>query len=563
MEKAAKWWQKAVVYQVYPRSFYDSNGDGIGDLNGIYEKLDYLKDLGVTALWLSPYNKSPNADNGYDVSDYYDIMDEFGTMEDFDRLSEKAHRLGMKLIMDLVINHTSDEHPWFVESKKAKDSPKRDYYFWRAGKDGKEPSDARNMFGGSAWKYYDETGEYCYHLFTEKQFDLNWDNPAVPEEVVKICKFWIGKGIDGFRIDCANLLGKDTSFPSVGGGPDAILKRDKQIFNNPKAHGYYRYLNEQVFTPCDVPAFGECSQVTLDEAAMFSDPARNEISGIIQFEHVKIDDGPNGEKWADVPFQPKKLKASLSKWQTGLEGRGWNCLYLDNHDQPRLISRFGDDGKYRELSGKMFATMLLTLKGTPFIYQGSEIGMTNLNLSYDEIDDCEAKMAIEENKRTGALSDEAMLRAVNKRGRDNSRTPMQWSADKNAGFTTADKAWFKINSNYKEINVQESMARKDSLFHYYRRAIAMRMQDELFALGSFRELLADHPSAFVYERILGSEKALILLNLTGEECEIECGELPAYADAEVLISNYDAAAKVSEKMHLRPYEAIVFKKADN
>lgn len=556
MQEIVKWWKKAVVYQIYPRSFYDYNGDGIGDLKGITQKLSYLKNLGVDAIWISPYNKSPNADNGYDVSDYYDIMDEFGTLADFDELSEKAHALGIRLIMDLVINHTSDEHPWFAESRKSKDNPYRDYYFWREGKDG-PPSDAINMFGGSAWLYDGTTDEYCYHLFTKKQIDLNWDNPAVPEEVANICKFWIARGVDGFRIDCANLLGKDVSFPSVGGGADAIKKRDALIFNNPKSHDYYRYLNEKVFSVYDVPAFGECSQITLDEAALYSAPERREISGIIQFEHVKIDDGPNGEKWVDIPCDPKKLKAAFSKWQTGLEGRGWNCLYLDNHDQPRLISRFGDDKEYREMSGKAFATMLLTLKGTPFIYQGTEIGMTNLSLTYDEIDDCEVKMVIEENERTHAISPEALLRAINKRGRDNARTPMQWSDEKNAGFTAGETPWFKINPNYKDINVKESLAREDSLFYYYKRAIAFRREEDVFSLGSFREILSEHPQAFVYERALGKKRALVLINLTKEPCAATSDEFTAYADGKILLGNYADPPKAAKRIELRPFEALV------
>ena len=416
------------------------------------------------------------------------------------------------------------------------------------------------MFGGSAWAYDATTDEYCYHLFTKKQFDLNWDNPAVPEEVVKICKFWIARGIDGFRIDCANLLGKDTTFPSVGGGKDAVIKRDALIFNNPKTHAYYRYLNEKVFSAYDVPAFGECSQITVEEAALYADPVRKEMDGIIQFEHVKIDDGPNGEKWVDIPCEPKKLKAAFSKWQNGLEGRGWNCLYLDNHDQPRLVSRFGNDKEYRELCGKAFATMLLTLKGTPFIYQGTEIGMTNLSITYDEIDDCEVKMVIEENERTHAQTSEQLLRAINKRGRDNSRTPMQWSDEENAGFTAAKKPWFKINPNFPRINVKESLAREDSLYYYYKKAIALHKSRDVFALGSFCELIADHPKVFAYERKLKGDNLLIVINLTQDECTAECETFSTYKNARVLLSNYADPAPVANKMKLRPYEAIVLEK---
>lgn len=560
MKRTLKWWQKAVIYQIYLRSFRDSDGDGVGDLNGVIEKIDYLKELGIDAIWLSPYNRSPNADNGYDVSDYYAVSPEYGTLEDFRRLKDKAHSLGIRLIMDLVVNHTSDEHPWFVESRKSKNSPYRDYYFWRKGKaDGQPPSDALNMFGGSAWEYDAATDEYCYHLFTKKQYDLNWENPAVPEEVVKICRFWIEKGIDGFRIDCANLFGKDTSFPSVGNGPDALEKRDALIFNNPKNHRYFHMLNERVLKPYDVPAFGECSKIDIEEASLYSDPAREELSGIIQFEHVKIDDGPNGEKWVDIPCDPRKLKASLSKWQKGLENKGWNCLYLDNHDQPRLISRFGDDKKYRETCGKMFATLLMTLQGTPFVYQGSEIGMTNLNLTYDEIDDCEVKMVIEENNRTHALSPEALLRAINKRGRDNSRTPMQWSAEKNAGFTSAERPWFKLNPNYKQINVEESLARENSLLYYYRKAIALRKSEEVFTEGSFRELLADHPAAFVYERQCENARALILLNFTAQPQQLSSDVFEEYKNAALLLKNYPDSPSVEKNIPLRPFEALVFK----
>lgn len=554
----SKWWKNAIIYQIYPRSFFDSNNDGIGDLNGIYQKLDYIKNLGIDAIWLSPIYDSPNADNGYDISDYRNIMKEFGTMADFDSLIIHMHNLGIKLIMDLVINHTSDEHPWFIQSRSSIDNPYRDFYLWRTGKDGNPPSDAQAMFGKSAWEYDKFTDEYYYHLFTKKQPDLNWDNPKVIDEVIKICEFWIEKGVDGFRIDCANLLGKNTSFPTIGKCDDFFKKQDKLIFNNSKNHEYYRILNERVFSKYDIVTFGECTQVNTDIGKLYVDPNRKELDGIIQFEHVKLDDGPNGEKWVLVDYKPQDLKRSFATWQTALEGHGWNALYLDNHDQPRLVSRFGNDKEFREISAKLFATMLLTLKGTPFIYQGTEIGMSNLWLEFDEMDDCEAKTAYEENNRTHAQTPEQLLKAINKRGRDNSRTPMQWSNNANGGFTLVTP-WFKVNPNYINVNVEKDLKDKNSIFYYYQLLIKIRHSTQLYTLGKFDEYLVDNTSVFAYTREFESEKALILLNLTANDTFFEFPLFSFFGNAKIEISNY-SNIKLSKQMSLRPYEAIVLRK---
>ncbi|MCI5649716.1 MAG: alpha-glucosidase [Fusicatenibacter sp.] len=551
MEKA--WWKEAVVYQIYPRSFMDSNGDGIGDLNGITSRLDYLKELGVDVLWLSPVYKSPNDDNGYDISDYQDIMDEFGSMEDFDRMLEEIHKRGMKLVMDLVVNHTSDEHPWFVESRKSKENPYRDYYIWREGKEGREPNNWGSCFSGSAWKYDEATDMYFLHLFSTKQPDLNWDNPKVRSEVFSMMNWWCQKGIDGFRMDVISLISKKPGLPDGYQAPGALYG-DPGCANGPHVHEYLQEMNREVMSKYDVMTVGECAGVTIEEAKKYASLDGKELNMVFQFEHVGLDDGELG-KWTDRRVKLPELKKVMSAWQTELEGKAWNSLFFGNHDQPRSVSRFGNDScKYRELSAKMLATCLHMMQGTPYVYQGEELGMTNVPFrSLDELRDIESINAFHELTGAGKVSPEDMMRYICLRGRDNARTPMQWDDSKNAGFTDGTP-WIMVNPNYTFINAKAELADPDSVFHYYQKLISLRKEKEIMVYGSYALLEAEDEDLYIYTRTLGEEKLLVICNFTEKERSYE---IPAeFADAKVLISNYPDCG-CSGTVSVRPYEAIV------
>lgn len=577
-----KWWKNAVVYQIYPRSFKDSNGDGIGDLLGITEKLDYLKLLGVDVLWLSPVYKSPNDDNGYDISDYRDIMDEFGTMEDFDRLLAGAHERGIHIMMDLVVNHTSDEHAWFVESRKSRDNPKRDYYIWRdGGEDGSLPNRWASAFGGPAWTFDESSGQYYLHSFSVKQPDLNWDNPEVRRAVYDMMNWWCQKGIDGFRMDVISMISKPDGLPEgdeLGNGLTANTSA-----NGPRVHEYLREMNREVLSKYPLITVGECPGVDVYAARDYAGLDGSELGMIFVFEHVSGSQLAPSRfgKWDAGPMSMPELRDNLSKWQYGLEGTAWNSLYWDNHDQPRCVSRFGNDSDtWRVLSAKMLATCLHFLKGTPYIYQGEELGMTNAYMEdmadYRDIESINVYNRL--TKEEGLGHDEVMgyIREVS---RDNARTPMQWDDSENGGFSTGEP-WIRVNENYRTINAASQVEDPDSVFHYYRRLISLRHELDVMVDGIYQQILPEHPDIFAYTRTLKKDsdlseqdqedRLLVLCNFTDHPVDIpdEVGELISQSK-EVLICNYsendkqawnnagdfaDSSAKV-----LRPYEAIVYR----
>ncbi|MFC2584350.1 MAG: alpha-glucosidase [Lachnoanaerobaculum saburreum] len=547
MKKA--WWKEAIVYQIYPRSFCDSNGDGIGDLNGITSKLDYLKELGIDVIWLSPVYKSPNDDNGYDISDYEAIMTEFGTMDDFDKMLSEAHKRGIKIVMDLVVNHTSDEHPWFVESRSSKDNPKRDYYIWKEGKNGKEPNNWGSAFSGPAWKYDEKTDMYYLHLFSVKQPDLNWENQKVRKEVFDMMTRWCKKGIDGFRMDVISLISKPEGFPDakvVG------LYGDMNICaNGPKVHDYLKEMNQKVLSKFDIMTVGETAGVTLDEAKRYANSEGSELNMVFQFEHMNLDSGEKF-KWSTkhIPLVP--LKENLTKWQLGLDDVAWNSLYFCNHDQPRIVSRLGDDSdEFRELSAKCIATCLHMMQGTPYVYQGEELGMTNTVFnSVDDFRDLESVNAYRELIESGLYTKEDMFPKIAHKSRDNARTPMPWDTSENAGFTTGTP-WLALNPNYNKINVADQLKREDSVFHYYQKLIKLRKEYEIIVYGKYELLLPDDEHIFAYVRTLGNQKLLVVCNFSKTEQKFDFG---GYENAKVLISNYDG--NISEKATLKPYSAI-------
>lgn len=550
-------WKEAVVYQIYPRSFKDSNGDGIGDLQGIISKLDYLKELGVDVIWLSPVYKSPNDDNGYDISDYQDIMDEFGTLADWEELLDGLHSRGIKLIMDLVVNHTSDEHPWFIASRESKDSPYRDYYWWRPGKDGREPNNWTSCFSGPAWVYDGKTDEYYLHLFSRKQPDLNWENPKLREEIHSMMKWWLDKGIDGFRMDVINFISKVPDLPDAGG--DRYAWGGEYFVNGPRIHEFLHEMNENVLSKYDIMTVGEMPGATVEEAALYTNEDRKELNMVFTFEHVELDSGPGG-KWDLKPWKLTDLKKTLNKWQTGLAGRGWNSLYLNNHDQPRLVSRFGNDKEYRLESAKLLATLLHTLQGTPYVYQGEELGMTNVRFaSIDDYQDIETLNMYREQVIEGGKDADSVMRAVYAKGRDNARTPIQWDDSPNAGFT-AGTPWLSVNPNYKEINAEQASKDPNSVFHYYKKLIALRKQHPIITYGAFESILDDHEQIYAYLRTLDDERWIVFLNFYADPVIFELPEGIAYNDKELIISNYEVgAAEDIAQVTLRPYEARVYK----
>ena len=554
MEK--KWWKESVVYQIYPRSFKDSNGDGIGDLNGITEKMDYLRELGINVIWLSPVYQSPNTDNGYDISDYQAIMEEFGTMEDFDRMLQSAHDHGIRLVMDLVVNHTSDEHPWFVESRKSKDNPYRDYYIWREGRDGKEPNNWGSCFSGSAWKYDAATDMYYLHLFAEKQPDLNWDNPKVRQEVFHMMDWWCKKGIDGFRMDVISMISKDPALPDGPVNGSGYGDYGPYAVNGPHVHEYLQEMNREVLSKYDLMTVGECSGVTIEEAKKYANQDGRELNMVFQFEHMDLDGGESF-KWNDRKINLKELKQVLSKWQTELAGTAWNSLFWDNHDQPRIVSRLGDDStrEYREASAKMLALCLHMMQGTPYVYQGEELGMTNVPFeTLEDFRDIESINAYHELTESGQVSPEDMMRFLRYKSRDNARTPMQWDDSENAGFTEGTP-WIMVNPNYKEINAKEQLARPDSVFHFYQKLIRLRKEREIIPYGEYELLLPEDPDLYVYTRALGEHKLLVICNFRKEEKAFTLPEGFDPRKGEILIGNYPDR-ELQNTMTLKAYEAL-------
>ena len=552
MEK--RWWKESVVYQIYPRSFCDSNGDGIGDLNGITGKLDYLKELGIDVIWLSPVYKSPNDDNGYDISDYQAIMDEFGTMEDFDRMLATAHEKGIKIMMDLVVNHTSDEHKWFIESRKSTDNPYRDYYIWRPAKeDGSLPNNWGSCFSGPAWEYDKTTDMYFLHLFSKKQPDLNWDNPAVRQDVFDMMNWWLKKGVDGFRMDVISLISKEPGLPDKEPGINGYASA-----NGPHVHEYLQEMRQKALNNADTITVGECSGVTLEEAKKYARSDEKELNMVFQFEHMDVDSDEKAGKWTTRKMDLRNLKKILTRWQKGLQDIAWNSLYWENHDQPRSVSRFGNDSdEYREISAKMLATCIHMMQGTPYVYQGEELGMTNCPFNtLDNFRDLESINAFHELTEQGKMTEEDMMAAISYKGRDNARTPMQWDDSAYAGFSTATP-WIMVNPNYTKINAKDQINREDSVFKYYQKLIKLRHESELIVYGTYDLILDDDKDIYAYIRTLGDEKLIVYCNFSENTREVELPE--EFTNGKVLISNY-IDAKVNHKITLRPYEAIVIQK---
>ena len=556
MEK--RWWKESVVYQIYPRSFCDSNGDGIGDLNGITGKLDYLKELGVDVIWLSPVYKSPNDDNGYDISDYQAIMDEFGTMEDFDRMLATAHEKGIKIMMDLVVNHTSDEHKWFIESRKSTDNPYRDYYIWRPAKeDGSLPNNWGSCFSGPAWEYDKTTDMYFLHLFSKKQPDLNWDNPVVRQEVFDMMNWWLKKGVDGFRMDVISLISKEPGLPDKEPGINGYATFNVSA-NGPHVHEYLQEMRQKALNNADTITVGECSGVTLEEAKKYARSDEKELNMVFQFEHMDVDSDEKSGKWTTRKMDLRDLKKILTRWQKGLQDIAWNSLYWENHDQPRSVSRFGNDSdEYREISAKMLATCIHMMQGTPYVYQGEELGMTNCPFNtLDNFRDLESINAFHELTEQGKMTEEDMMAAIGYKGRDNARTPMQWDDSAYAGFSTANP-WIMVNPNYTKINAKDQVNREDSVFKYYQKLIKLRHESELIVYGTYDLILDDDKDIYAYIRTLGDEKLIVYCNFSENTREVEIPE--EFVNGKILISNY-SDAKANQKITLRPYEAIVIQK---
>ncbi len=553
------WWKKSVVYQIYPKSFYDTTGNGVGDIAGIIEKLDYLKKLGVDVVWLTPIYKSPQRDNGYDISDYFVIQEEYGTMEDFDRLITEAHKRDLKIIMDIVVNHTSTEHEWFQEAKKSKDNPYRDFYIWKDQKeDGSAPTNWVSKFGGSAWEHDKLTEQSYLHLFDVTQADLNWENERVRRSVYDMMTFWFEKGVDGFRLDVINLISKDQRFLDDDG---SIAPGDGRKFytDGPRVHEYMREMNQEVFSKYDSMTVGEMSSTTVDHCIQYSHPDRGELSMTFNFHHLKVD-YPNGEKWALADFDFIKLKEILSTWQTEMnKGGGWNALFWCNHDQPRVVSRYGNDELYHHKSAKMLAATIHLMQGTPYIYQGEEIGMTNPKFSsIDEYRDVES-LNVYEIKRAQGMDENEILEILKHKSRDNSRTPVQWSDEHNAGFTKG-KPWINPADNYREINVEKALDDEDSIFYFYQKLIALRKQYEIITYGNYELILGEDEQIFAYIRNGADEKLLVINNFYGSETIFQLPENLTFEGyhSEILLSNYEDSSKELKRVLLRPYESIVY-----
>ncbi len=554
--KMNEWWRKSTVYQIYPKSFNDTTGSGVGDIQGIIEKLDYLKKLGIDVIWLTPIYQSPQRDNGYDISDYYSIHEEYGTMEDFQELLAKAHDLDIKVIMDLVVNHTSTEHKWFKEAAASLDSPYRDYYIWKDPKENGEPNNWLSKFGGPAWKYDEKTNQYFLHLFDETQADLNWENPKLRRDVYRMMNFWFEKGIDGFRLDVINLISKDQSFTDDDG---SILPGDGRKFytDGPRVHEFLQEMNLEVLSRYDSMTVGEMSSTSIEDCIHYSNPDRKELSMTFNFHHLKVD-YPNGEKWAIDDFDFFALKKILSTWQTEMQrGGGWNALFWCNHDQPRIVSRYGDDGKYHNQSAKMLATTIHMMQGTPYIYQGEEFGMTNPKFNHiEQYRDVETLNHYRIMKEAGRTEEE-ILTIFQEKSRDNSRTPVQWNNQLQAGFTTGTP-WIPVADNYSDINAEKAMEDQDSIFYHYQKLIALRKQYPIITDGEYRLLEENHPKLFVYERVLENERLLVINNFYGEAAELSISsvQLSDYQN-EILLSNVDAP-ELAVNMEIGPYESFVY-----
>ncbi|MDE7287472.1 MAG: alpha-glucosidase [Lachnospiraceae bacterium] len=532
-----KWWKSAVIYQIYPRSFADSNKDGIGDLQGIISKLDYLENLGIDAIWLSPVCKSPQDDNGYDISDYQDIDPMFGTLEDMEELIKEAGKRNIRIIMDLVLNHSSDEHYWFREAKKSKENPYHDYYVWRDGKEGMLPNDMRAAFGGSAWEWVPEVQQYYFHQFSVKQPDLNWENPILRQEIYDMINWWTEKGVGGFRLDVIDQIAKEP---------------DKRITNNgPRLHEFLRELSRETFQKADLVTVGETWGATTELAKLYSNPDNSELSMVFQFEHICLDQIEGKEKWDLAPLPFMKLKEVFKRWQTELYGKGWNSLFWNNHDLPRIVSRWGNDGKYRIESAKMLAILLHGMQGTPYIYQGEELGMTNASYDIEEYRDIETLNVYKERLEKGCM-EEDIMRSIHAKSRDNARTPMQWNEEENAGFTEG-KPWIKVNPNYKEINASQQVDDEDSIFRCYQELIRLRKSYPVFTEGDFQMLFMEDENIFAYAREDETLQLLVVCNFYNQT--VSCSLEERIASMKLLISNYK---DIGQSTLLRPYEARMY-----
>ncbi|ERN51662.1 alpha-glucosidase [Alkalihalophilus marmarensis] len=550
-----KWWKEAVAYQVYPRSFMDSNGDGIGDLQGVIQKLDYIKGLGIDVIWICPMYRSPNDDNGYDISDYQDIMEDFGNMDDFDQLLKEVHNRDMKLIIDLVINHTSDEHPWFIESRSSVDNPKRDWYIWRdPSANGSEPNNWESIFNGPAWEYDEKTKQYYMHIFSTKQPDLNWENGDVRAALYNMMNWWMDKGIDGFRVDAISHIKKIDGLPDLPNpkGLDYVPSFDGHM-NRPGIHKFLQEMKNETVAKYDVMTVGEANGVKLDQADDWVGEDRGAFNMIFQFEHLGLWGKETGGELDLI-----SLKETLTKWQKGLEGRGWNALFLENHDQPRSVSTWGNDKEYWSESAKALGTMFFFMQGTPFVYQGQEIGMTNVQFdTIEEYDDVSMKNFYRIETAKGR-SHEEIMKVIWEQGRDNSRTPMQWDDSKNAGFSTAESTWFGVNPNYSDINVAKQEQLEDSILHYYKKMIALRKSTDVLMYGRYDLVFPEHKEVYAYTRTLGDEKYVILVNMFGKEAEVDLRSLGLSEDSSLVLANYTINSSLDS---LRPYEARVYRLA--
>ena len=555
-----KWWKNSVVYQIYPKSFQDTNGDGIGDLNGVIKRLDYLKELGIDVIWLSPVYESPQDDNGYDISDYKRIYSKFGTNEDMDALIREAHKRSIKIVMDLVANHTSDEHHWFEESKKSKNNPYSDYYFWLDPKeDGSEPNNWGSSFCGSAWEYCEERGQYYLHFYSKKQPDLNWENPKVRKEIYDLIKYWMDKGVDGWRMDVIASISKYTDFPDYEAEEGKKYITGFMHTNGQRLHEYIHEMNKEVLSHYDGMTVGEAPGSTSEIAKLFTDPKREELDMIFTFEHMNVDRVPGSvnRKWELRHMHLPELKKIMADWQETLRDNGWNALYFENHDRPRVISRWGNDTTYRVECAKAYATVLHGMQGTPYIYQGEEIGMVNCQYEIEEYDDIEIRNAYEElvvnNK---SITEDAFKNAVWKVGRDNARTPMQWDDSKNAGFTMG-QPWLKVNPRYKEINAKKALEDKNSIFYYYKKLIRLRHEEEILTEGTFKLLLEEDKNIFAYERKWKEKEWLIVANLSENNISLEALKPYLYNNSKTMISNYD---NICVDNQLKAFEAFIIEK---
>ena len=554
-----KWWHKSVVYQIYPKSFNDTTGSGQGDIKGITEKLDYLKKLGVEVLWLTPMYKSPQNDNGYDISDYYSIDESYGTMEDFEEMLREAHKRDIKIVMDIVVNHTSTENEWFKKSEEG-DPEYKDFYIWKDAVNGKEPTNWQSKFGGNAWKWSEKRKQYYLHLFDVTQADLNWENEKVRKKVYEIIKYWLNKGVDGFRFDVINLISKDQRFLNDDGSDTRFVPDGRRFYTDgPKIHEYLKEIHKEAFGENDLLTVGEMSSTSLENCVRYSNPQEKELSMAFSFHHLKVD-YPNGEKWVKAPFDFVELKKILSKWQIGMyEGNGWNATFWTNHDQPRALSRFGDDKNFHEKSGKMLATVLHGLQGTPYVYQGEEFGMTNPY--FDKIEkyqDVESKNMYKILRDKG-LSEEEVLDILMQKSRDNSRTPVQWDDTKNAGFTSGTP-WIGIPENYKKINAENALKDNNSIFYHYQNLIQLRRTEELLITGRYEDIDLENKKVYAYKRVGKNEELIVISNFYGEVTEFDVKKLNL-EKAFILLSNYVQSPEIKEdKIILKPYESIIFKK---